>query len=110
MDLDEVPCAENMLISMDLKCPSSGMHERMMFSNLELLSPADQLKFIVEDKDDLKYAEKIMKTYDIKSNIIFTPVGGLALEPVARWVLSKRINARVLPQLHKIIWGDKPGT
>jgi 7-carboxy-7-deazaguanine synthase len=37
-------------------------------------------------------------------------VGGLALEPVARWVLSKRINARVLPQLHKIIWGDKPGT
>ena len=110
LDLEQVPCAENMLISMDLKCPSSGMHERMMFSNLELLSPADQLKFIVEDQDDLKYAEKIMKSYDIKSNIIFTPVGGLALEPVARWVLGKRINARVLPQLHKIIWGDKPGT
>lgn len=110
MDLEQVPCAEKMLISMDLKCPSSGMHEHMMFSNLELLSPADQLKFIIEDKDDLEHAEKIMKTYDIRSNIIFTPVGGLALEPVARWVLSKRINARVLPQLHKIIWGDKPGT
>jgi len=107
LSLEEVPCAENMLISMDIKCPSSGMEDRMLFSNIELLSPADQLKFIVADKEDLKYADNIIKKYEIKSSIIFTPVGGMELEPVARWVLSKKINVRVLPQLHKLIWGDK---
>ncbi|MCU0861723.1 MAG: radical SAM protein [Methanomassiliicoccales archaeon] len=109
ISLEDVPCAENMLISMDIKCPSSGMHEKMMFSNLELLSPADQLKFIVADKEDLRYAEDILKTHEVRSSIIFTPVGGLDLEPVAKFVLSKRLNARVLPQLHKLIWGDAKG-
>jgi 7-carboxy-7-deazaguanine synthase len=109
IDLEDVPCSENMLISMDLKCPSSGMEEKMMFSNIELLSPADQLKFIVADKDDLKYADKILKQNTVQCTVIFTPVGGLELLPVAEWVLQKKINARVLPQLHKMIWGEKPG-
>jgi 7-carboxy-7-deazaguanine synthase len=106
LSLEDVPCAENMLISMDIKCPSSGMQEKMLFENIELLSPADQLKFIVADTDDLEYADNIIKTYDVKSSIIFTPVGGMDLEPVADYVLGKRLNARVLPQLHKLIWSD----
>jgi 7-carboxy-7-deazaguanine synthase len=109
LSLEDVPCAENMLISMDIKCPSSGMQEKMLFDNIELLSPADQIKFIVADNDDLKYAENIIKTYEIKCSVIFTPVGGLALEPVAGFVLSKKLNARVLPQLHKLIWGGTKG-
>jgi 7-carboxy-7-deazaguanine synthase len=109
IDLEEVPCSENMLISMDVKCPSSRMQEKMMFSNIELLSPADQLKFIVADKDDLKYADKILKRYTVQCTVIFTPVGGLELLSLAEWVLKKKINARVLPQLHKVIWGDERG-
>lgn len=109
ISLEDVPCAENMLISMDIKCPSSGMHEKMMFSNLELLSPADQLKFIVADKEDLKYVENVLRTHEVRSSIILTPVGGLDLEPVAKFVLGKRLNARVLPQLHKLIWGGAKG-
>jgi 7-carboxy-7-deazaguanine synthase len=105
LSLEDVPCAENMLISMDIKCPSSGMQDKMMLSNIELLSPADQLKFIVADKEDLRYAEDIIGKYEIGSSIILTPVGGMDLEPVARFVLSRKINARVLPQLHKLIWG-----
>jgi 7-carboxy-7-deazaguanine synthase len=109
LPLEDVPCAENMLISMDIKCPSSGMEERMLMSNIELLSPADQLKFVVADIDDLMYAEDILKNHEVRSNVIFTPVGGMELEPVARFVLSRKINARVLPQLHKLIWGDRKG-
>ncbi len=109
MPLEDVPCSENMLISMDIKCPSSGMEERMLMSNIELLSPADQLKFIVADIDDLRYAEGILDSYEVRSNVVFTPVGGMELEPVARFVLSRGINARVLPQLHKLIWGDRKG-
>lgn len=109
LPLDDVPCAENMLISMDIKCPSSSMEERMLFSNIELLSPADQLKFIVADMDDLSYAENILKTNTVNCNVIFTPVGGMDLEPIAQFVLARKINARVLPQLHKLIWGEEPG-
>jgi 7-carboxy-7-deazaguanine synthase len=109
LPLDDVPCSENMLISMDIKCPSSGMEDRMLMSNIDLLSPADQLKFVVADVDDLMYAEDILKSHEVRSNVIFTPVGGMELEPVARFVLSKKINARVLPQLHKLIWGEQRG-
>jgi hypothetical protein len=31
------------------------------------------------------------------------------LEPIAQFVLARKINARVLPQLHKLIWGEEPG-
>jgi len=109
LPLEDVPCSENMLISMDIKCPSSGMEERMLMSNIDLLSPADQLKFIVADLDDLMYAEGILKNHEVRCNVVFTPVGGMELEPVARFVLSRKLNARVLPQLHKLIWGDRRG-
>ena len=109
LPLEDVPCSENMLISMDIKCPSSGMEERMLMSNIDLLSPADQLKFIVADLDDLMYAEGILKNHEARCNVVFTPVGGMELEPVARFVLSRKLNARVLPQLHKLIWGDRKG-
>jgi len=109
LPLEDVPCSENMLISMDIKCPSSGMEERMLTSNIDLLSPADQLKFIVANIDDLMYAEDILKNHEVRCNVVFTPVGGMELEPVARFVLSRKLNARVLPQLHKLIWGDRKG-
>jgi 7-carboxy-7-deazaguanine synthase len=107
ISLEDLPCSMNMMISMDLKCPSSNMHEQMDLTNLELLSPIDQLKFVVANREDMMYAAKILKDHKIECNVIFTPVGGLALEPVADFVLKKKLNVRVLPQLHKLIWGDK---
>ncbi|MDD1769895.1 MAG: radical SAM protein [Methanomassiliicoccales archaeon] len=109
LPLEDIPCAENVLISMDIKCPSSGMQDQMLFDNIELLSPADQLKFIVADMKDLLYAAKVIEEHEPKCNLILTPVGGLDLKPVAEFVLKNGINARVLPQLHKLIWGDAKG-
>ncbi|MBM4237032.1 MAG: radical SAM protein [Euryarchaeota archaeon] len=109
ISLEELPCSENMLISMDMKCPSSGMEVRMDTSNLELLSPADQLKFIVADEKDLLYALDVLQNHEILCPVIFTPVGGLDIRPVADWVLKRKLQVRVLPQLHKIIWGEGRG-
>jgi len=36
-------------------------------------------------------------------------VGGLTLAPVVDFVLEHRLEVRVLPQLHKLIWGEKRG-
>jgi 7-carboxy-7-deazaguanine synthase len=107
MPLDDLPCVENLTISMDIKCPSSGESEKMMFENIEILGPTDQLKFVIQDDDDYKYAKEIIEKYSPKCEIIFTPVGGKDLKELAEKVLKERLDVRVLPQLHKFIWGDE---
>ncbi len=108
VDLSQVPKGPLMLISMDIKCPSSGMTDRMLYSNLSLLSRKDQLKFIVRDDEDFDFALEVLKMYPVDTNVIFGPVGGtVKLEWLVERVLGSGVDARVLPQLHKIIWGDK---
>ena len=108
LPLEEVPCSENVMISMDVKCPSSGMQDRMDMSNIELLSQFDQLKFVIADEADYLYAKKIMEENTINAAIIMTPVGGKDLEWLAKRVIRDKLKVRVLPQLHKLIWGDQP--
>ena len=98
---------DNVIISMDIKCPYSGMHEKMDFSNIAFLKEKDQLKFVISDGADLEYAIGILEKYKPKCEAIFTPVGGMDIEPLAEEVVERRIDVRVLPQLHKIIWGNK---
>lgn len=105
--LDELPCVDNLTISMDIKCPSSGEADKMIFQNIELLGPTDQLKFIIADDRDYAYAREVIEKYSPKCEIIFTPVGGMDLKPLAEKVLKENLDVRVLPQLHKFIWGDE---
>lgn len=107
MPLDELPCVDNLSISMDIKCPSSGETEKMRFENIELLGPTDQLKFIIADKVDYAYAKEVIGKYSPKCEVIFTPVGGKDLKELAEDVLKEGLDVRVLPQLHKFIWGDE---
>jgi len=107
MPLDELPCVENLTISMDIKCPSSGEADKMLFQNIDLLGPTDQLKFIISDERDYEYAKEVLVKHAPKSEIVFTPVGGKALKELAENVLKEGLNVRVLPQLHKFIWGDE---
>ena len=53
---------------------------------------------------------KYLKDHPADTNVIFGPVGGTdRLEWLVDEVLKNDVDARVLPQLHKIIWGDKRG-
>jgi len=107
ISIKDVPDCENIIISMDIKCPFSGMADKMEFGNIALLKEKDQLKFVISDGIDLEYAVEILERYSPKCEVIFTPVGGMDIEPLAEEVVERKINARVLPQLHKIIWGNK---
>ncbi len=104
-----LPDDPQLMISMDYKCPSSGMEGRMLLENLEHLRPKDQLKFVVADKEDLERAEDVLRKYEPNCPVILTPVGGLTLAPVVEFVLKRRLEVRVLPQLHKLIWGERRG-
>ncbi len=110
IDLKDVPDHPEMMISMDIKCPSSGMSDRMLDSNIPLLRMKDQLKFIIKDQTDFDYAVRYLKEHPVRTNVIFGPVGGTdKLEWLVQSVLDNDVDARVLPQLHKIIWGDRKG-
>ena len=61
----------------------------------------------ISDGDDLDYAVDILQRYNPKCEVFFTPVGGIDVEPLAEVVIEKRLNVRVLPQLRKLIWGNK---
>lgn len=105
--LDEMPCDERLSISMDIKCPSSGESGKMILGNIELLGPTDQLKFVISDMKDYDYAKEVVAEHEPICEVIFTPVGGTDLKELAERVLKDGIDVRVLPQLHKFIWGDE---
>ncbi len=109
LPLESIPDSEEIMISLDIKCPSSGMADRNRLENLEFLCPRDQVKFVIADRVDYLFARKVLREHDINAPVIFTPVGGTTLKPLAEWVLADRLMVRVMPQLHKIIWGEKRG-
>jgi 7-carboxy-7-deazaguanine synthase len=108
-DISVVPASQNIIISMDVKCPSSGMADRFLMSNMGHMSSKDQLKFVIADRTDLDYAERFITEHPTDANVIFSAVGGIDIKTLAEEVVSKKLDIRVLPQLHKIIWGDKRG-
>lgn len=109
LPLESIPSSEEIMISMDVKCPGSGMADRNLLDNLEFLSPRDQVKFVIADRVDYLFARKVLREHEINAPVILTPVGGTALKELAEWVLADRLMVRVMPQLHKIIWGEKRG-
>jgi len=107
--VEVLQCSDGLMVSLDIKCPSSGEADKMDMSNIELLSPNDQLKFVLADESDYEYARKIIGEHKPACSVIMTPVGGTELRELAEWVLRDKLKVRVLPQLHKIIWGNERG-
>lgn len=109
IDIENLVGKKSLSISLDIKCPSSAMHEKMNFNNVSLLTCNDQLKFIIQNREDYEYAKKITKKYKPQSAIFFQPVWGINLKELSSWVLNDGLDVRIGLQLHKIIWGDRKG-
>lgn len=100
-------------VVMDLKTPGSGEMDRNLYSNIAKLKPTDQVKFVLCDEQDYEWAR--FKTdehqlIDKVSDVLFSPCFG-QVEPadLADWILRDKLNVRFQMQLHKLLWGDKPG-
>jgi|TARA_B100001971_G_C18096972_1_gene486652 7-carboxy-7-deazaguanine synthase len=99
----------NVLISMDCKCPGSTMEKKTDFSILESLQEKDQIKFVINDKSDYEYAKQIITHRHFRATIVFQPVYGTDISFLVDLALKDNLNIKVLPQLHKLIWGDIRG-
>jgi 7-carboxy-7-deazaguanine synthase len=92
---------------MDIKCPGSGMSGRVLWENIDLLRPHDEVKFVLTDRTDYEWAAEVIKKHDLtgKHKVQLSPAFGV-LEPkkLAEWILDDGLDARLQLQLHKYIW------
>jgi 7-carboxy-7-deazaguanine synthase len=92
----------------DVKCPASGESGKFCMDNLGVLERKDQLKFVIQDENDYRFACGFIKEHHLSSlvdEILFSPVFG-TLEPkkLAEWILRDGMSVRMGLQLHKFIW------
>jgi 7-carboxy-7-deazaguanine synthase len=107
--IKELAGQKSLIISMDIKCPSSEMIEKMNFENLSYLTTNDQLKFIINNKKDYNYAKSILKKYKPITTVFFQPTWGFNPKELATWIIKDSLNVRLGLQLHKIIFGNTQG-
>ncbi len=99
----------HVMISLDIKCPSSEMHTAMDLSNLRSLTKQDQLKFVIATKEDYSYAKHILQNHEIQCTVFLQPVWSTNITQLAEWILKDNLPVRLGLQIHKIIWGEKQG-
>ena len=108
VSLERVP--DDVVKIMDMKCPGSGMHEKMVFDNFRFMGPKDEIKFVISSREDYNWATQLVSAYNLHNmtTITFSPVSSrLSPEMLAGWILEDRLPVRLRLQLHTIIWPGK---
>ena len=98
----------NVFFDMDIKTPSSGEESSLFAGNLEYLKHGDYVKFVIKNQADYDFAvDWLGKLGSIEA--VFQPCGGTDLGWLVESTIRDGINVRVIPQLHKLIWGERKG-
>jgi 7-carboxy-7-deazaguanine synthase len=95
----------------DVKCPGSGEADKNDWSNLALLTPGDEVKFVVKDRYDYEFAKEVIARHQLAGRcaaVLISPVHGvLAPRELAEWILADRLPVRLQLQAHKYIWSPE---
>lgn len=95
-------------IILDLKCPDSGEEHRNHWPNLDVLKPADEIKFVIASRRDWEWAERVIREHrlDERFTCLVSAVFG-RVKPVelVEWLLASGLaRVRFQLQLHKYVW------
>ena len=99
-------------IVMDIKTPDSGEVSKNNWSNISLMKPTDEFKFVICSDEDYQWSKTILKKYTLhkKSSVLFSPCyDSIKASHLANLILKDRLKVRFQMQLHKILWGNEPG-
>lgn len=110
MDISAVD--KRVSVILDIKTPESGELRNNLWSNLDSLKKSDEVKFVLCSRADYEWAKETMTTHQLadKCSVLFSPVyGQVNPTELAEWVLADKLPVRMQLQLHKILWGEKPG-
>lgn len=97
---------------MDLKTPASGEAEKNYYENIQYLDSKDQVKFVICDQQDYEWSCSMLEKYNLseRCEVLFSAsYQVLEARKLADWILRDNLSVRMQIQLHKYLWGDKPG-
>ena len=107
ISVDRVPGGVVKII--DVKCPGSGESARNHWPNLDLLGPADEVKFVIQDRADYEFARGVVERHQLAGRcaaVLFSPVHDVLPPPdLASWILGDGLRVRLQLQVHKYVWG-----
>lgn len=108
LDVGVIP--EEAVRIVDMKCPDSGMADRMLLSNLDKVRNRDEVKFVISSRKDYLWAKELARKHSLpqRATVLLSPTHGV-LEPreLAGWILEDQFDCVMQLQLHKIIWPEK---
>jgi 7-carboxy-7-deazaguanine synthase len=110
LDISEIDARVMRVV--DIKTPASGEVAKNRWGNLELLNWHDEIKFVLCDENDYRWAKGIMLQHCLaeKCRILFSPAhGALDATQLAEWILIDRLPVRMQVQMHKLLWNNTPG-
>ncbi len=110
--IDIGPVDKRVSVILDIKTPASGEVENNLWTNLTHLKPQDEVKFVLCNREDYEWAKELISTHKIneKCPVLFSPVySQVNPTALAEWVLADKLAVRMQVQLHKILWGERPG-
>lgn len=96
----------------DIKTPASGEAGKNRWENLALLTPHDEIKFVLCDEADYYWACQILAQYHLadQCGVLFSPAhGAINATQLADWILRDGLPVRFQLQLHKILWQNAVG-
>ena len=102
---DKVPMEVRKII--DMKCPASKMEKKNHYGNLELLQLHDEVKFVIQDRNDFDWSVNLVRKYDLseRATVLFSPVHDLMNPSIlVEWILESGLDIRFQIQMHKVIW------
>lgn len=110
LDISEVDARVSRIV--DIKTPDSGEVGKNRWENLPLLTPHDEVKFVLCSETDYQWARDILSAYSLadKCPVLFSP-SHAEVKPadLAAWILRDKLPVRMQVQLHKILWGEVRG-
>jgi 7-carboxy-7-deazaguanine synthase len=107
LSIEQIP--KEVIVILDIKCPSSNMSDKNLWTNIDYLKKEDQVKFVIGDRQDYEWTKKILKKYNLtnKCEILFSPVFK-KIEPkiIVDWIIEDNLDVRFQLQIHKFIWEE----
>lgn len=110
LDISEVDPRVSRVV--DLKTPGSKEMHRNRLENIALLTPRDQVKFVICDRADYDWARALVAEHRLaeRCEVLFSPSQAQqSPAELAEWLLADKLPVRFQLQLHKVLWGDVAG-
>lgn len=107
--LSDDELTNNLIYTLDYKCPSSGMEDQMIMENIPFLVKGDVLKFVVGTEEDLTAMKNVVDEYVPNPHtfeVFISPVWGeMEGSRIVEFMMQNDMqNVRAQVQLHKIFW------